>query len=297
MVLCVCAKAVTTDKSSPTLDMTTHQRHCRPDGTHDRSLLIQRFCAGLARYHRPGRLVCCWTIVRGLGLSFILSASLIHAEPAATSKQARSAAQQLQMLFDEQWEYEMRTHPEFATAVGDNRYNDRLDEESAEAIQAELEQSQKFLARFEAIDPATLSEQDKLSRELMIRELRLDLEGAKFKNWEMPVNQRGGPHLNFPDLITITPFNTLEDYKNYLSRLHQMARGFDQVVANMRQGMRDDLMPPRYLLEKVAPAADEIANQGGESNVFYKPLEQFPSGIADADQKRLREAVLKTISE
>src|SRR5262249_49508378 len=201
------------------------------------------------------------------------------------------------MLFDEQWEYEMGTHPEFATAVGDNRYNDRLDDESAKAIQAELEQSRKFLARFEAIDPATLSEQDKLSRELMIRELRLELAGVRFKNWEMPVNQRGGPHLNFPDLIIITPFNTLKDYENYLSRLRQMPRGFDQVVANMRQGMRDDLMAPRYLLEKVAPAADEIANQGGESNVFYKPLEQFPSGIADADQKRLREAVLKTISD
>lgn len=126
------------------------------------------------------------------------------------------ASNQLFSLFDEQWEYEMRTHPEWATALGDNRYNDRLEDESTEAVQAELEQSLKFLARCGAIVPFGLSPQDALSRELMIRGLRLELEGAQFKTWEMPVNQRGGPHLDFPDLITITPFKTVKDYENYL---------------------------------------------------------------------------------
>lgn len=233
-------------------------------------------------------------IVAGCAIS-----SCAQSGTSATGKSSgiTSQSQQLQSLFDEQWEYEMRVHPEWATALGDNRYNDRLDDESAEAVQDELDQSRKFLARFEAIDPSGLPPQDALSRELMIRELRLDLEGAKFKNWEMPVNQRGGPHLDFPDLIAITPLNTVKDYDNYLARLRQMPPVFDQVVANMQQGMRDRLMPPRYLLEKVAPESDEIANEGAESSPFYKPLKQFPSGISESDQKRLRAAVLQTISE
>lgn len=159
-----------------------------------------------------------------------------------------------------------------------------------------MQQTRKFLARFEAISASELSPQDRLSLELMTRELRLDLEGAKFKNWEMPVDQRGGPHLDFPDLVTITPFNTVKDYENYLARLQQMPRVFDQVIANMRQGMRDGLMPPLYLLEKVAPEADDVARQTGENSVFYKPLKQFPSGVSEPDQKRLRDAVLKTVS-
>src|SRR5882724_10127266 len=192
--------------------------------------------------------------------------------PSQKGSSARaSQSQQLQSLFDEQWEYEMRLHPEWATALGDNRYNDRLDDESAEAIQSELEQSRKFLARFEAIDPSGLSQQDRLSRELMIRELHLELEGAQFKPWEMPVNQRGGPHLDFPDLITITPFNNLKDYENYLARLRQMPHVFDQVMANMRQGMRDGLMQPRYLLDKVAPEAEEVAGKMGDDSPFFKP--------------------------
>jgi uncharacterized protein (DUF885 family) len=230
-------------------------------------------------------------------LLFLATPSLIEAQSASAPKKVSAdATQQLHSLFNEEWEYELRTNPEYATALGDNRYNDRLGDESAEAVQAQLEETRKFLARFEAIDGSGLSGKDKLSLQLMIRELRQELEGAKFKNWEMPVNQRGGPHLDFPDLITITPFKTLKDYENYLSRLQQMARIFDQVIANMRRGMRDGLMPPRYLLEKVAPEADEVEKQTGENNVFFKPLKQFPSNISGVDQKRLRDVVLKTIS-
>jgi len=65
----------------------------------------------------------------------------------------------------------------------------------------------------------------------------------------------------------------------------------------MRQGMRDGLMPPRYLLEKVPPEADDVSKQTGENSVFYKPLKQFPSGVSESEQKRLRDAVLKTISD
>ena len=85
---------------------------------------------------------------------------------------------QLLSLFDEQWQYELRTSPEMATSLGDNRYNDRLKDRSPEFYQSDLEARRKFLARFEAVDPAGLSAQDALSRELMIRNLRQDIEEA-----------------------------------------------------------------------------------------------------------------------
>jgi uncharacterized protein (DUF885 family) len=234
----------------------------------------------------------------GIALMMIdfVSAEVKNSPQSSSGQSTGDPRQQLHALFDEQWQYELREHPEFATAIGDNRYNDRLSDESAQAIQAELEQTQKFLDRFQAIDPTGLPKQDVLSRDLMIRELKLDLEGARFKNWEMPVNQRDGPHLDFPDLITITPFNNVQDYENYLSRLRQMPRVFDQVIANMKQGMRDGLMPPRYLLEKVVSETEDVANKSGESSPFYKPLKEFPSTVPDADQKRLRDAVLAVIN-
>ena len=216
---------------------------------------------------------------------------------ASTTASIEARRQQLLSLFDEEWQYVLRTSPERATILGDSRYNDRLSDDSPQFFQSDLEQKRKFLALFEAIAPAGFSQQDALSRELMIRELRQDIEGARFKHWEMPVNQMGGLHLELPDLVTLTPFNTVGDYDNYLARLHQVRHAFDQVTANMRQGLQDGLMPPRYLLEKVAAESDDVANKTGESSPFAKPVKEFPSGMPAPEQKRLRDAVLAAIAD
>ncbi len=213
----------------------------------------------------------------------------------STSRSAENR-QQLLSLCEEEWQYELRTSPEFATILGDPRYNDRLSDNSPEFFRSDLQQRQGFLSRFQAIDPAGLPHQDQLSRELMIRQLNREIEGAQFKDWEMPVNQMGGIHLELPEVVELTPFNTVTDYENYLARLRQIPRAFDQVTANMRQGVRDGLMPPRYLLEKVAAEAEEVA-KAGESSPFAKPVRTFPASVSAADQKRLRDAILAAIAE
>jgi uncharacterized protein (DUF885 family) len=229
---------------------------------------------------------------------------LISVDFTASQEQSQKAnngsakgADQLNSLLDEEWQYELRTSPESATWIGDSRYNDQLSDNSPEFFRSDTEQKQNFLARFEAINAAGLSEQDKLSRDLIIRSLRQDIEGAKFKSWEMPVNQMGGPHLELPDLVTLTPFKSIKDYEDYISRLHKIPHLFDQITANMRQGMADHLMPPRFLLEKIPPEVNDIANEAGEKSPFAKPLKQFPATISADEQKRLSTAILSAIND
>ncbi len=205
--------------------------------------------------------------------------------------------QHLRALFDEEWEYELRTQPEFATALGDKRYNDKLRDSSSTFYQSDVEQKRKFLARFEAIDPTGMDAQETLSRTLMIRDLRQQIEGAQFKSWEMPVNQMGGPHIELPDLVSNSPFDTVADFDNYIARLRQIPRVFDQTIANMRQGMKDGLMPPRYLLEKAASEADDLAGKSGDASPFANPVKEFPAAIPAAEKKRLRDAVLAAVNE
>jgi uncharacterized protein (DUF885 family) len=234
-----------------------------------------------------------------VSLTAPLLVSWSPAQAAQSSEKARAevaSRPSLRLLLDEEWQYELRQDPESATALGDARYNDRLSDYSVAAYHADLEQKRKFLERFEAIDPTGLSAQDGLSRTLMIRRLRQDIEGAQFKPWEMPVNQMDGPHLSLVDLVTLTPFHDVKDYDNYLSRLHQIPRLFDQVIANMRQGIEDRLMPPRALLEKVAVQAQEIADKTGADSPFAQPQETFPAGIPAAEQQRLRAAALAAIN-
>ena len=242
-----------------------------------------------------GARICCFAVLTAMVL-------LPGALPAQRTQAAGKAAEiegrraQLLALFDEEWQYELRSDPEDATSLGDNRYNDRLTDRSPKFYRSDEQTRRKFLARFEAIDPAGLSEQDALSRELMIRKLRQDIAGARFKPWEMPVNQMNGPHLSLLELVSLTPFNSVKDYDDYLSRLHQVPGMLEQVTANMRQGMKDRLMPPRYLLEKVVPQTQEIANTEADASPFAKPVKSFPAGISADDQKRLRAAVLAAIN-
>jgi uncharacterized protein (DUF885 family) len=237
----------------------------------------------------------CLVLVCVLTPAFLQSSSA--QDSASTSASVENRRQQILSLFDEEWQYELRTNPESATMLGDGRYNDRLSDSSPEFFQSDIALKRRFLTRYEGIDPAGFSRQDALSRELMIRQLRLEIEGAQFKQWEMPVNQMGGLHLELPDLVELTPFNTVADYDNYLARLHQVPHAFDQLIVNMRQGLRDGLMPPRYLLEKVAAEADDVASKTGENSPFAKPVKAFVAAVPTPEQKRLRDGVLAAIAE
>jgi uncharacterized protein (DUF885 family) len=198
-------------------------------------------------------------------------------------------------LLAEQWEYRLRTDPEFATIIGDKRYNDRLDEYSQKAIDEDLEQTKRFLARFETIDTTGFPEQETLNKALMVRQLRQQLEEAHFKPWEMPVSQFSGIHIDLPQLVTLLPFTNVKDYEDYIARLKQVPRVFEENMGQMQNGMHDGLMPPRFLLEKVVTQAQAIADMSPEKTPFAQPVQKFPAGISADDQKRLHDAVLEEI--
>ena len=215
---------------------------------------------------------------------------------AAAPDASQAGHQKLFDLLKEEWDYEMQAHPQQATEEGDNRFNDRLGDVSPEFFQSDLEQHKKFLSRIKEIPESSLSSEDVLNRKLILRWLQLQIDRVQFKPWEMPVNQMDGPHLSLLETVTLTPFNTITDYDHYISRLHQLPRLFDQVTANMRQGMKDKLMPPRYLLEKVAVEAAEIGDKTGDASPFAGPLQKFPSQISVAEQSRVRTQILDIIN-
>jgi uncharacterized protein (DUF885 family) len=244
-----------------------------------------------------GLVLGCVLLARGLTPAFVrFSRALSGKKTPANQASLESRRQQLAALYAEEWEYQLRSSPEWATALGDKRYNDRLSDISPAFHQADLAAKQQFLSRFVAIDPAGLEHEEALSRELLIRQLRMEIEGARFKNWEMPVDQMNGPHLELPDLVTLTPFNDVSDYENYLKRLQQIPRFFEQLTSNMRLGMREGLVPPRYLLEKAAAEAQDIAGKNGANSPFAKPVKNFPSGVPVSEQARLENAILAAIT-
>jgi uncharacterized protein (DUF885 family) len=226
----------------------------------------------------------------------MLSAVVAVAQaPEGTSVQERRA--RLNAALEQEWQYELRTRPEMATRIGDPRYNDRLNDYSPEFFAADLHHAQQALQTFESIDTTGFPEQDRLNKLLMVRRLNERIESARFKNWEMPVDQMNGVQLEYAELPSDTTFRTVKDYQDYLSRLRQIPRAFEQVTANMRAGLRDHLVPPRYLLEKAVLETQDIAGKPLETSPFTKPVRKFPASISEADQKTLHAAVVAAVKQ
>jgi uncharacterized protein (DUF885 family) len=224
-------------------------------------------------------------------------ASLCLAFPASAASDLVARRQTLNDLLAEQWEYVLGTNPEYASILGDKRWNDQLSDQSQEAIDADLAKTKEFLGRFEAIDTTAFPEQEQLNKSLMVRQLRELLDDARFRNWEMPVTQISGIHLQAPQLVSLLSFVSVKDYQDYVARLAKLGTLFDQTIVQMRKGMSEGLMPPRFLLEKVTGQAEGMAAQKPEDSPFARPFAAFPDAIASPDRERLRAAGLAAIRD
>jgi uncharacterized protein (DUF885 family) len=194
-------------------------------------------------------------------------------------------------LFDEQYESDLRNFPERATAFGDYRYNDRLTDHSLEAIQRRHQTDADFLSRLEAIPTAGFSDQDQLSHDLLVRVLQQRITDFDLKEYEMPINQQNGIHTGLADLPLSVPFDSLKHYEDYVARLHQIPRALDQVTEVLRAGMKDKLMPVRFLAEKIPTQCEGIVS----ADPFLQPTKKYPASISPDDQQRLTQEITDAI--
>jgi uncharacterized protein (DUF885 family) len=230
-----------------------------------------------------------------LAIFFLLvSAFQSHAQ-AAQSAADRSKA--LNALFADIWQDRLEHSPEFASSIGDKRWNDQLSDYSVAAYNDKLSRERDYLLRLAQIDTTGLSDQEQLSKDLMARQLAEDQEAANFKPWEMPVDQFNGLQSDLPQLVSVLSFDSVKDYDDYIARLKKVPTAFQQISDNMMTGMDDHRVPPKYLLEKVLVQVNTIAQQKPEDTPFARPLKKFPASISATDQERIKAELLDAIQK
>jgi uncharacterized protein (DUF885 family) len=195
-------------------------------------------------------------------------------------------------LFEEQYESDLRNFPERATAFGDYRYNDKLAEYSLDAILQRHKIDEAFLTRLEAIPGTGFSDRDQLSHDLLVRVLQQRIADFDLKEYEMPINQQNGIHTSLADLPLSVPFDSVKHYEDYIARLHQIPRVLTQTTEVLRAGMKDKLMPVRFLLEKLPVQCQGII----DADPFLLPTKKYPAEISPEDQKRLTQQITDAIN-
>lgn len=208
--------------------------------------------------------------------------------PSTESVAARLAAQNA--LFKEQFDDDMRASPESETARGDYRDNAKLDDYPLAASTKQNAVDRAYLAELAAISTEGFPEQDRISHDLLLHVLDNRIADYELKDYEMPISQMQGIHNSLADLPNSVPLDTVQHYEDYIARLHQIPRAFEQTIEVLRQGEKDRLMPVRILIEQIPAQCQGTI----DDNPFLAPTKKFPASISEKDQKRLTEEIAQT---
>jgi len=223
----------------------------------------------------------------------------VTATPPAPAQSSAKASQELKQLFEEYFEGKLVLNPTFATYIGDNRYNDRYVNNISPAWrEAARALEQDALARINAIDPTSLKGQELLSYEIFKSDRKIALEDYDFPSHLMPINQFYSTPNSFVQLGSgtgVQPFDTVEDYENFLSRIDGFVIWAEQAQANMREGISQGLTQPRILMERVVPQLESQLVSTVEQSAFYKPISNMPESFSAEDRERLTTAYIAAI--
>ena len=213
---------------------------------------------------------------------------------AQSSKPAQPVAERLaaqNALFEDSWQTSLRLSPTLATAVGDYRYNDQLGDNSQTGIAKRHQVDVAVLAKIKAIDPTGFPEQDLISHDLFLRQVQERVDDYDLKEYEMPISGMGGIHTSLADLPLSMPFDSVKHYEDYISRLHQIPKAFQETEEVLRAGAKDHLGIVKFIAEKVPGQCNGVI----AANPFAVPTKKFPASFSEADKKRLTDEINKTV--
>jgi uncharacterized protein (DUF885 family) len=199
---------------------------------------------------------------------------------------SENAAAPLNRLYVDYWEFILKENPTLATYLGDHRYDNWLEDVSSEAYEKRIDRFRKFVSELKRFKKPTKTE-DQLNYDLFKRELALQIEGAKYHPYLLALTQQTGPHIDLPQLTTYHPFKTLQDYVNYVSRLTQFRRVFDQTIANLKAGTEQKIVQPRNVVEKIVPQLEAQIVSAPDKSELHKPIDKIPSEIPRDQAQRI----------
>jgi uncharacterized protein (DUF885 family) len=240
----------------------------------------------LARTHRV------LILIAGAGLVFWGARRL----EGSLNNPSQDATRQLHGLFKAEWNYELEQDPTGASELGDRRWNDRWPDVSLAVIRKRHEHRLDVLHRLGLIDRARLSGADQLNYDLFQEQYKTETNGYQYHWYLIPFYQREGIQLS-NGLANSLRFQTVKDYEDWLARLRAFPTYMDQTVELCREGMREHVMLPKVILERVAKQIDEQIVSDPEKSPYYKPFTSFAENFPPAERTHLQQAAREAVAQ
>jgi uncharacterized protein (DUF885 family) len=205
-------------------------------------------------------------------------------------------------LLDAYYEEGLQLNPLSATFAGDARYNDQfpnfISEDYNDQAKAYYSKYRDTLSHFE---DAKLTESEKMSKAILFWDCDMNLRRLSFKNDRlMPINQMWSVNLVVGQLASgasAQPFQTVEDYQNWLKRLEGYNEWLQTAKENMKEGIESEFVLPKSLIKKVIPQFAVLATTPLEEHLFYSPIKNFPENFSDEEKQQLTKDYTSFLTE
>lgn len=196
----------------------------------------------------------------------------------------------LSRLFEDERMFVYREDPLSATSAGIHDYDDRLPSVTPETQARQARENEAFLTRLHAINRNQLSHQEQVSYDLFDFMVGQRVRLARYDDWRLPFNSDSGFYSEIILMNDLQSLRTVRDYENYIARLNDVPRYFDEQMANMRVGVRDGFTLPREIIGGVSQVIGGFRYENAEAMSLYEPFANIPASIPEAERTRLREA-------
>ncbi len=224
-----------------------------------------------------------------IALSALFMISGLHAKEVSKSEA-------LHKLFDEVSAYQLSLNPIAAANRGDEDAKGKIADLSPKAYSAQLNQLTSFKNQLTNIESSDLSKTDKVSYQMMLRNLEIGISDLSYKTYEMPLTAEYGFHAQAASIATQLPFKNLDDYKNYLTLLEQTPNFFKQNIDNMKAGIARNFTVPQAVLDGYTDSISAYIQEDPIKSVWYQPFNNLPDSISKKEAKKLTKKA-KTLIE
>ncbi|GAA5194839.1 DUF885 domain-containing protein [Ferrimonas gelatinilytica] len=192
-------------------------------------------------------------------------------------------------------------NPIYGTYVGRPQYNDQFGNDLTDAyLKARHEMNRQYLAEVATLPEGALSESQRLSRDVLRYELEMALVDETYPSRFLPINQFYSPVITLVQLGSgegAQPFNTVEDYDNFISRIRGFIQWSESAIERMEEGARSKVVLPRVLVQRIIPQLASQIEQPMSDSPFANPLASLPSDLSEAETAALAERYMAVLEQ
>ena len=234
---------------------------------------------------------------------------LAEAPALAVVTKAGSGDAKLNAIFDKIFEERVRNSPALASSLGLDKgpnaaLKSKLDTDPAPVARRKaLARNRRGIAEVTAVGPATLSDDAKLNREVVL--YSLDTATVAPSRWDIdsaqrpyPITQQGGAYFSTPDFLnTAHTINNAADSEAYLSRLDQFATLLDNDTSEQRAQAARGFLAPGWSIDLALGQMRKLREPAPEASSMVQSLvkRSAAKGIGGDWQRRASAIVAQKV--